>query len=139
MAERKLRCEIITPEKIVYSGDVDMVIAPGIEGELGILPLHIPLVTVLKVGELRLKIGDKQEYTAVGGGYMEVREDKVIVLADTAESAELIDVERARKAKERAESFLAQLTKERHLEFTKAQGDLERALNRLRVATRPRI
>ncbi len=139
MAERKLRCDIITPEKIVYSGEVDMVIAPGIEGELGILPLHIPLISVLKVGELRLKIGKKQEHMALAGGYLEVREDKVIVLADSAESAEHIDVERARRAKERAESLLTQSSKEKQLEFTRAQGDLERALNRLRVAARPRI
>jgi F-type H+-transporting ATPase subunit epsilon len=139
MAERRLRCDVITPEKVVYSGEVDMVIAPGIEGELGILPLHIPLISVLKVGELRLKIGKKQEHMAIGGGYLEVREDKVIVLADTAEPAELIDVERARRAKEGAESLLGQLSKERQLEFTRAQGDLERALNRLRIASRPRI
>jgi F-type H+-transporting ATPase subunit epsilon len=139
MAERKLRCDIITPEKIVYSGEVDMVIAPGIEGELGILPLHIPLISVLKVGELRLKIGKKQEHMALAGGYLEVREDKVIVLADSAESAEHIDVERARRAKERAESLLTQSSKEKQLEFTRAQGDLERALNRLRIAARPRI
>ncbi len=134
MVERKLRCEIVTPERVVFSGDVDMVIAPGIDGELGILPLHAPLITVLKIGELRIKIGDKQEYMAVSGGYLEVREDKVSVLAETAESADQINVERAKRAKGRAEKFLKELGKEKEVEFTRAQGDLEKALNRLRVA-----
>jgi len=136
MPERKLRCEIVTPERQVFTGDVDMVIAPGVQGEVGILPLHTPFVTILKIGELRLKIGDKWEYVAVGGGYLEVSEDKVVVLADTAELAAEIDLERAKRAKERAEEELARAKKEKEVGFTKFEVDLERAVNRIKVAGR---
>lgn len=131
--KRKLRCEIVTPEKIVYSGDVDMIIVPGIEGELGILPLHIPLVTLLKVGEIRLKYDDRQDYIAIDGGYMEVREDKVTILADEAEFASKIDVEKAKQLQEEAEKDI-KAARERGEDFFEAQETLQKALNRLRVA-----
>ncbi len=99
---RTLLCEIVTPEKIVYTNEVEMVIAPTLQGEIGILPLHAPLVTVLQPGELRVRYNDNRdvEWFAISGGYLQVHEDKVIVLADNAEHASRIDVERARQARE---------------------------------------
>ncbi|TDB38768.1 MAG: ATP synthase F1 subunit epsilon [Actinobacteria bacterium] len=99
---RTLLCEIVTPERIVYTNEVEMVIAPTVEGEVGILPLHVPLVTVLKAGELRVRFNDGKdvEWFAVSGGYMQVHEDKVIILAENAAIASQIDVERARQARD---------------------------------------
>ena len=95
---RTLIAEIVTPEKIVYTNEVEMVVAPTIDGEIGVLPLHAPLVGALRAGEVRVKIGDVIEWFAVSGGYVQVHEDKVIILADDAEIASQIDVERARQA-----------------------------------------
>lgn len=108
---RTLLCEIVTPERIVYTNEVEMVIAPTVEGEIGILPLHVPLVTVLKAGELRVRYNDNKdvEWFAISGGYLQVHEDKVIVLAENAALASQIDVERARQAKDRLEQRMGQL------------------------------
>lgn len=106
---RTLIVEIVTPEKIVYTNEVEMVVAPTIDGEIGVLPLHAPLVGALKGGEVRVKQGDVVEWFAVSGGYIQVHEDKVIVLADDAEVASQIDVERARQAKALAEQRIAEL------------------------------
>ncbi len=132
---RKLYCEVVTPEKIVYADEVDMVVASGVDGEFGILPLHTPLISMLKVGELRVKKGDAYDYIAVHGGYLEVLEDKVTVLTEAAELASQIDVERARQAKERAEKKLAEegLSAE---DLEKAQKSLEKALLRLKISSR---
>lgn len=134
--DRKLRCKILTPEKTVYQGDVDMVVAPAIDGEVGIMPLHMPLVAPLKIGELRVKRGDEQDYIAVQGGYLEVREDVLTVLADDAEMASLIDVEAAERAKAEAEKELAEAEKagEEAPDFDEAQQHLEWALTKLRIA-----
>ena len=102
-----IRCEIVTQERLLYSEDVDMVIAPGSDGELGILPHHAPLLTSLAYGELRLKRGGGEESFAIGGGILEVTPDKVTVLADSAERAEEIDLARAEEARKRAEEMLA--------------------------------
>jgi F-type H+-transporting ATPase subunit epsilon len=106
---RTLIAEIVTPASIVYTNEVEMVVAPTIDGEIGILPLHAPLVGVLKPGEVRVKTGDAVEWFAVSGGYVQVFQDKVIVLADDAEASSQIDVVRARQAKELAEQRLAEL------------------------------
>lgn len=106
---RTLVCEIVTPEHIVYTNEVEMVVVPTIDGEIGILPLHVPLVGALKPGEVRIKYGDTTEWFAVGAGYVQVHEDKVIILADDACIASQIDVERARQAKVLAEQLLAEL------------------------------
>lgn len=136
MTDRKVHCEIITPEKIVYEGDVEMVIAPGDLGELGILPMHAPLITTLKIGELRLKHDNNQwDYIAVDGGYMEVNEDKVTVLADAAEFSSMMDVGRLRLQKEEIEQRLSGL-QQKDEEFTVATRELEEIANRLRVAER---
>ena len=136
MSERKLYCEVITPEKILYQGDVEMVIAPGTAGELGILPLHMPLITTLKVGELRLKYGqDKQDYIAIDGGYLEVMEDKVTVLADAAEYVSKMDVAELTRIKTEVEARLASIPKDSE-ELFQATAELERITNRLTIAER---
>jgi F-type H+-transporting ATPase subunit epsilon len=103
-----IRCEIVTQERLLYSEDVDMVIAPGSDGELGILPHHAPLLTSLNFGELRIKRGGGEESFAIGGGILEVTPDKVTVLADSAERADDIDLARAEDARKRAETMLAE-------------------------------
>jgi len=129
-----IKLEIVTAERQVYSGDVEFVSAPGVMGTLGILPKHSPLLTALEAGELRAKKGDEEESFAISGGFMEVRPDQVIVLADTAERAEEIDLERAEAARQRAEGLL----KERPsgVDVTAIERALRRSRIRLRVAKR---
>src|SRR4030066_373435 len=102
-----LKIDIVTAERVVYSGDVDVVIAPGVEGQLGILPHHAPLMTTLQAGELLVRRGGEEDVLAISGGFLEVRPDRVIILADSAERAEEIDIARAEAAKQRAEQRLA--------------------------------
>jgi F-type H+-transporting ATPase subunit epsilon len=128
-----LRLEIVTVERLLYSKDVDMVIAPGIEGQLGILPRHAPLLTALTYGELRAKLGDQEEAFAISGGFMEVQPDRVVVLADTAERAEEIDLERAQAARRRAEERLRDQAQDR-MDFARAEAALRRSLIRIKVA-----
>ena len=98
--------EIVTQERLVYSAKVDMVVVDGLDGRLGILPNHSQLLTGLKVSELLVRIGKVEEVFAVSGGVLDVRPDRVLVLADTAESSEEIDLVRADEARKRAEKFL---------------------------------
>ena len=98
-----LHLEIVTPERLAYSDEVDMVLVPGIEGELGILPHHTPLVTLLGVGELKIRKGGDEESFAIVGGFLQVRPDKVVVMAETADMASEIDLERAEEARREAE------------------------------------
>ncbi len=133
-----LRLEIITVEGTVFDDNVNMVIAPGSDGVLGILPRHTPLLTSLTYGELEIKReGQPDEFFAIGGGFMEVRPFNVIVLADAAERADEINIERARAARERAEARLAEAAKEQ-LDFSRAEAALRRSLARLKVAQRRR-
>jgi F-type H+-transporting ATPase subunit epsilon len=127
-----LRLEIVTPERKVYEQDVNMVVVKGVAGELGILPHHIPLVTPLKIAPVKAKIGNSDTYIAVHGGFMEVRKDKVVILAEAAELGSDIDVSRARLAKERAERRLAQ--KQSDLNAARAESALQRAISRLETA-----
>ncbi len=127
-----LKLDICSAERMVYSDDVDMIIAPGIGGQLGILPHHAPLMTTLRVGELRVKKGEEEISLAISGGFLEVRPDKVIVLADSAERADEIDVARAEEARRQAEKRLAG----KHatgMDEAQVQVALERALARLAV------
>jgi len=130
----KILLEIVTPEKKVLSEQVDIVVAPGEEGEFGVLPHHIPFLTKLKVGELRFRVGASARYVSVMGGYAEVLPDRVTILATAAEEATEIDVIRAKAARERAERRLSE-AKDR-LEFVRAQAALQRAIARLKVAER---
>jgi F-type H+-transporting ATPase subunit epsilon len=105
----QIRCEVVTAERTVFEGDVNMVVAPGIEGQLGILPHHAPLMTALTFGELIIhREGQEDEFIAIGGGFMEVGPEHVTVLADSAERAEEIDEARASEAQERARQLMEQ-------------------------------
>jgi len=130
----KILLEIVTPEKKVFSDTVDIVVAPGEEGEFGVLPNHIPFLTKLKVGELRFRIGSSTRHVAIMGGYAEVLPDHVTVLAPAADEATEIDVIRAKAARERAERRLAEARDK--LEFARAQAALQRAIARLKVSER---
>jgi F-type H+-transporting ATPase subunit epsilon len=133
-----LHLEVITPERKVYEDDVDMVIAPGSEGYLGILPHHAPLLTALGPGEFRVKKGGVEEVLAVFGGFMDVRPDRVIVLTDAAEPADEIDTARAQAARARAQEALAQAATLSAADEARARAELQRALVRLRVSERRR-
>jgi F-type H+-transporting ATPase subunit epsilon len=132
-----LHLEVITPERRVYEDDVDMVIAPGSEGYLGILPHHAPLLTALGPGEFRVKKGGVEEVLAVFGGFMDVRGDRVVVLTEEAEAAEEIDAQRAQEARDRAQEALQgpQLSA---ADEARARVALQNALVRLRVSERRR-
>jgi F-type H+-transporting ATPase subunit epsilon len=132
MAET-LRLEMVTPYKQVLAIDVDEVTAPGTLGELGILPGHTPLLTTLKIGELTYRQGTETFHVAVNWGYVEVENDKVTVLVETAEPADQIDLARAKEALSRAETAIKALTPE-DVEFVQMEASLERALIRIQVA-----
>jgi F-type H+-transporting ATPase subunit epsilon len=132
MAET-LKLEMVTPYKRVLTEDVDEITAPGYIGELGILPGHTPLLTTLKVGELSYKQGNKQFYVAVNWGYLEVEQDKVTVLVDTAEKSDEIDLARAKAALGRAEDALKTLSQE-DKNYMVMEAALQRALIRIQVA-----
>jgi len=127
-----IKLDIVTAEQSVFSGDVDVVVAPGVEGQLGILPHHTPLMTTLQAGELRARKGGEEFSLVISGGFLEVRPDRVIVLADAAERAEEIDVARAEEAKRRAEEWLSD-RQVAGLDEARAEGALLRALARLKV------
>ncbi len=130
MAE-KLKLEIVTPDGLVASEEVDEVTAAGSEGEFGVVPGHAPFVTTLKIGMLIAKSGGQSNYYFVNWGYAEVGPDKVAVLADSSEKSGEIDVERAKAAKDRAEE---RLRKEDDIDFARAEAALARALMRISVA-----
>tara|TARA_Y100000588_G_scaffold87839_1_gene93699 strand:+ start:2331 stop:2753 length:423 start_codon:yes stop_codon:yes gene_type:complete len=132
-----IRFEIVTAERVVYSEDVNSVLAPGTEGELGILPNHSPLLTTLKPGELRVEKDGNQTYLAVSGGFMEVLGNKVTVLADTAERLDEIDSERAEQALTRAENFLNN-NESSAIDLQRALLSMRRSQARLKVARRKR-
>jgi len=125
----KLRVELVTAERRVLSQDADFVLAPGSDGDLGVLPKHIPLLTTLKTGEVMVRNDGHEEYLFVAGGFLEVLPDKVVILADVAERAEDIDEARAEEARKRAEELL-----QHEPENVEAATILEREVLRLRVA-----
>jgi len=136
MAEGKLLLEIVTPQGLVFSEEVDEVTATGTEGEFGILPGHVPFVTTLKVGLLASKSGNITRYFFVNWGYAEAGPDKVLILADSAELSDEIDVERARAALKRAEE---RLKKAEEIDFLRAEAALERAVTRIQIADVKRL
>ena len=134
---QKLSVEIVTGERVVFTeDDVDMVVAPGVEGSLGILPHHAPLVTLLAEGELRITKGGQEESIVVFGGFMEVTGERVIILADTAERAEEIDLARAELARAAAEQSLRDRGPGGAMDLAQAERTLARAAVRLRVGQR---
>jgi len=130
---KTIKVNVVTPDGPVYESDVEMVSTKAQSGELGILPGHIPLVAPLAIGVVRLKKDGKTELVAVSGGFLEVRPDQVTILAQTAEKASDIDVERAIRAKERAEQRMHDQHAE-HIDFRRAELALQRAINRLAVS-----
>ena len=129
-----MRLEIVTAERVVYSEDVNILVAPGIDGELGILPRHAPLLTVLKPGEIRVVKDGEETYIAVSGGFLEVLGNKVTILADTAEHAEEIDVQRAEEALKRAQERIAAAPADADPEL--ALASIRRSQARLKVGQR---
>jgi F-type H+-transporting ATPase subunit epsilon len=137
----KLKFEIVTAERLLYSDDVDIVIAPGVQGQMGILPSHAPLLTMLQPGELVVRKDGEETAMFVSGGFLEIMQNRVTVLADTAERAEEIDTARAEVAKGRAEARLREHVPEMHvpeMDLARAEVALKRSLVRLKVAERRR-
>ncbi|HEV8375040.1 MAG TPA: F0F1 ATP synthase subunit epsilon [Candidatus Polarisedimenticolia bacterium] len=132
MLPEKIQLEIVTPERAVFSESVDEVILPGAQGYLGVRPGHAPLLATLKVGSISVRKGSEIQHLAVSWGFAEVLPDRVSILAETAEPAEEIDMDRAVRAKERAEKRL----KQPDADFRRAQVALEKALSRIQVASR---
>jgi len=129
----KIRLELVTPERPLVSEEVDEIIAPGYEGEFGVLPEHTQYLAILAVGVLRYRRGGEVRKVSVGGGFAEVTPDRVVILADVAEKAEEIDVARARKAHGRAEEALRDLPMD-DASFPRMQAALQRALARIEAA-----
>lgn len=132
-----IQLDVVTVERRVYSADdVSMVVVPGSEGVMGILPNHAPIVTALKQGELEIIRGESRESLAIGGGFVQIRGSHVVVMADAAEQAEDIDIERAEAARERARKALAEAPADANLEHNLAA--LHRAEIRIKVARKRR-
>ena len=132
-----LHLEIVTPERLAYSDDVDMVLVPGIDGELGILPHHTPLVSLLGLGELKIRKAGQEESFAIAGGFLQVRPDKVVVMAETASMAAEIDLEKAEEARREAQRALESGFHE-GADLSAARAELQRTLVHIRVAERHR-
>jgi F-type H+-transporting ATPase subunit epsilon len=132
-----LNVDIVTAERVVYSEEgVDEVVVPGVEGELGVLTLHAPLLTMIQPGVMRIIKGGEEVEMAITGGFIEVRENRVTILADAAERAEEIDVVRAEEARRRAQRLLEERATE--IDLARAEAALARALARIRAAERRR-
>jgi F-type H+-transporting ATPase subunit epsilon len=135
MAEKQILLEVVTPDRKVLSTDADVVVCPGVEGQFGVLFGHIPFLSALDIGEMYYKAGGKTEYLAVSGGFAEVTGAKVTIVAESAELGREIDVERARRAKERAEKRMA-AGKTADVDWARAEAALRRSLVRAKVAGR---
>ena len=134
-----IHLDVVTAERAVYSEDVDLVVVPGIGGELGILPQHTPLMTMIQPGELRVSKDGKDFYIVISGGFVEVRPDHVIILADAAERETEIDVARAEAARQRAQDELKEDYAKMDLDSARAaEASLRRSLARLKVAEKRR-
>lgn len=131
-----IKLDIVTAERVVFSEEVSVLVAPGIQGELGILPHHTNLMTTLQAGELRIKRRGEEISMAISGGFLEVTPDKIIVLAQAAERDSEIDLARAEEAKRRAHERLAHRTPE--LDVARAEASLQRSMVRLKVAEKRR-
>jgi len=133
-----IRVEIVSQDRPVFEGDVDIVVAPGEDGEMGILPHHAPLLTTLKPGVLKVRTGTHEDVFAISGGVMEVQPALVTVLADAAERADEIDISRAEEARQRAEASLAAGVPANSEAYLAAEAALRRSNLRLQVARRRR-
>ena len=127
-----LQLEVVTPDKTVVSAEVEMAVCPGVEGEFGVLPQHVSMLSALKIGDLRYRVNGKDENVFFSGGFADVNNNVLSVLAESAELATDIDTARAQAAKERAEKRLS--AHDDSLDETRAEAALQRAVTRLQVA-----
>ncbi|MDO8739711.1 F0F1 ATP synthase subunit epsilon [Candidatus Deferrimicrobium sp.] len=130
-----IRLELVTPERLVLSEEVDEVVLPGYEGEFGVLPGHTQFLVILNIGMMWYRKGSAMTRIALGGGFAEVNHDRVVVMADTAERAEEIDVERAQRARDRAEARLKEMSLDDET-YAKVYAELQRALVRMAAGGR---
>jgi F-type H+-transporting ATPase subunit epsilon len=135
MAEKQLLLEVVTPDRLVLSTEADVVVLPGVEGQFGVLVGHIPFLSALQIGEMYYRKGGQTEYLAVSGGFAEVTGEKVTIVAESAEKGREIDVDRAKRALERAEKRLA-TAKTQEIDWARAEAALRRSLVRAKVAGR---
>jgi len=133
----RLFFEVVTPDKVLVSQEVDSVVAPGSLGEFGVLPGHISFLSGIVPGEIRFTDGANQESMVVTTGFAEVSNDKVSILVDAAEKASEIDLERARKAMERAKERLVKSRGVEDVDFLRAEAALKRAIVRVKIAEKP--
>ena len=133
-----IQCDIITQERVVFSGEVDAINLPGIEGRMGILPNHSPLLTMLDFGEVVVRVGGQEEYFAIGGGFLEVQPDQVTILADSAEQADEIDLDRADRARRQAEEVMRTGVKDDPDRIAAIRASLLKAQVRAEVGRRRR-
>lgn len=132
--EKNIKFKIVTPEKVIYEDEVFQVTLPTTDGEITALSSHIPLVSVLKAGEMKIKDKDGEHVMALAGGFLEIKENnEMVVLADNAERADEIDLERAEKARIRAQEQLEQAREQEDIDFAKLQAIMDREMNRLKV------
>ncbi len=135
----KMHCDIVTQERSVFSGEVQYVSLPGSEGRMGILPNHSSMLTTLGFGEVVVRnVEGSEEYFAIGGGFAEVQPEKIVVLADSAEQADEIDIDRAQQARDRAEKYMAEGVPEDPERYAQIRASLQRAQIRIDVARRRR-
>ena len=135
MAEKQLLLEVVTPDRLVLSTEADVVVCPGVEGQFGVLPGHIPFLSALEIGEMYYRKGGQTEYLAVSGGFAEVTGEKVTIVAESAEKGREIDMDRAKRALERAEKRLA-AAKTENIDWARAEAAMRRSLMRTKVAGR---
>ena len=135
MAEKELLLEVVTPDRLVLSTEADVVVLPGVEGQFGVLPGHIPVLSALQIGEMYYRKGGQTEYLAVSGGFAEVTGEKVTIVAESAEVGREIDVERAKRALDRAEKRIS-TGKSAEIDWARAEAALRRSLVRAKVAGR---
>jgi len=135
MAEKQLLLEVVTPDRLVLSTEAEVVVCPGVEGQFGVLPGHIPFLSALDIGEMYYKNAGKTEYLAVSGGFAEVTGEKVTIVAESAEKGREIDVDRAKRAQDRAEKRLA-TAKTVEVDWARAEAAMRRSLMRMKVAGR---
>ena len=127
-----LQLEVVTPDRTVVSVEAEMVVCPGVEGEFGVLPQHVSLLSALKIGPLRYRVSGKDEYLFISGGFADVNDNVMTVLAESAERAADIDTARAQDARDRAEKRLA--ARDGSVDAARAEAALTRAVNRLHIA-----
>ncbi|NLF52342.1 MAG: ATP synthase F1 subunit epsilon [Leptolinea sp.] len=131
-----IRCEVVSQDRIVYQGDVEIVNIPGLEGDMGILPNHAPVLTLLRFGIVSIKTKTDEQFFTVAGGVAEVQPDQVTILADAAENVDEIDIQRAESARRRAEELLAKMPQTPTEEYLSVQAAMRRSDLRLDAVRR---